>query len=171
MLCCVMLCYVMLCYVRSGILALGSGGLGCGLWGRGLWDSATLGSGLWLALKNWSTWLPERPKMASECSWGGLEASQRALGALLRTPGIHLRGLGSPLGPLWGRLGAPGVSLGSFLEALRVPGGTFLCGFVVQGSLRSANNEMLEFDDPLEGVAMSARAWGLQNEVKKQPRG
>ena len=44
-------------------------------------------------------------------SWGGLEASQRALGALLRTPGIDLRGPGSPLGPLWGRLGGSwGVS-------------------------------------------------------------
>ena len=32
-------------------------------------------------------------------SWGGLEASQRALGALLRTPGMNLRFEGSRVAP------------------------------------------------------------------------
>ena len=63
--------------------------------------------------------------------WGGLEASQRALGALLRTPGIHLRGLGSPLGPLWDRLGGSGGVSGHVFRDSEGPRGHFLSGFVV----------------------------------------
>ena len=40
----------------------------------------------------------------------------------------------------------------------------------MKGSVRSENGEMLEFDDPLEGFAMSTRTRGLQNEVKQQQK-
>ena len=40
----------------------------------------------------------------------------------------------------------------------------------MKGSVRSENSEMLEFDDPLEGFAMSTRTRGLQNEVKQQQK-
>ncbi len=56
---------------------------------------------------------------------------------------------------IWGGLGR---YLGSFWEALRVSRATFLSRFVNQGSARSENCEMLEFDDLLKRFAMFSRA-------------
>ena len=88
----------------------------------------------------------------SASSWGASEASSEGPGAIL--------------GPLWGHFGALGRSLGAAMEAQRVSGATFLSRLDVQGSVRSENIEMLEFDDPLNGFAMFSRAQGPQNEVK-----
>ena len=51
-------------------------------------------------------------------------------------------------------MGALERSLGAAMEAQRVSGTTFLSRFDIQGSVRSENREMLEFDDPLNGFAM-----------------
>ena len=66
-------------------------------------------------------------------------------------------------GSIFWALGRP---LASFLEALRVPGATFLSRFVVQRSVQSENSDMLDFDDPLNGFAMFLRSQGLQDWVK-----
>ena len=95
--------------------------------------------------------------------------SQRPLGgprALLERPegglGVSMdvpRALQSSLGLLWGVC----------WEALGVSWGAFFAMFLVQGGIRSENDEMLENDDPLNEFAMFLEPKGLQNETKMVP--
>ena len=61
---------------------------------------------------------------------------------------------------------SPGVLWGVFWEALGVSWEAFLLIFLVQGGIRSENDEMLENDDPVMRFAMFLESQGLQHETK-----
>ena len=85
-------------------------------------------------------------------SLGRVGRSEDALGVLRRAPGD------AP--------GAPGETPGSYSEpSWEAPGGpglSFWSCFGDQSRFRSGNGDMLENDDPLNGIAMFLRSQGIQ---------
>ena len=63
----------------------------------------------------------------------------------------------------------PGMLWGVFWEALGVSWEAFLVILLLQGGIRSENDEMLENDDPLNGFALFLETQGLQNGTKMVP--
>ena len=107
-------------------------------------------------LKNEALRPPKAPRVASWAAKGPLGALRGGFGVVSRRPrGSKKRGTRKMeiditlfWGSFWHRFG----------------------NFLLKKAHRSANDEMLENDDPYSTLAMFSRPRGLQNEVKMRPK-